>query len=149
MFEVIKTHLLHWTDGRCSWESKERMVHFSVALSPQKPSGLLGTGSPVQPPWLSHTSELCELLLYKIICLYEHLLSASTWEEPYMLHNGSYSALLSLCLCSGHMWLWMSDCSFYTAHLEYPLKWLQWCLIFTWLVLRETACYKLRHIYMP
>ena len=40
-------------------------VHFSVALRPQIPYGLLGTGSPERPPPLSHTApELCSAVLY-------------------------------------------------------------------------------------
>ena len=43
------------------------------------------------------------------------------------LHNDN-TITLFLCfwadpLCSGLMWLWMSDWSFYTAHLEQPPKW--------------------------
>ena len=33
-----------------------RCFHFGVALRPQKPSGLLGTGSPGLPPQLVHSS---------------------------------------------------------------------------------------------
>ena len=33
-------------------------VSFSIALCPQKPSGLLGTGSQGRSPWLSHSSWL-------------------------------------------------------------------------------------------
>ena len=39
----------------CGWGSTQTTTNFSVALLPQKPPGLLGTGSPGQPPQLSHS----------------------------------------------------------------------------------------------
>ena len=37
------------------------------------------------------------------------------------------------------MRLWVNDCSFTQHIFEYPLKWLQLCLVVTWLVPCETA----------
>ena len=39
----------------------------------------------------------------------------------------------SLCVRFSRMQLWMSGCSF-TVCFEYPLEWLQCCLVVTWLV---------------
>ena len=45
---------------------------FNVALRPQKPSGLLGTKSTGQPPWLSHIPELWKQFSFLLMptCVY-------------------------------------------------------------------------------
>ena len=43
----------------------------------------------------------------------------------------------------------MSDCSFTQHIFQYPLKWLQCCLVVTWLVPRETAAVSLHVLCTP
>ena len=80
----------------------------------------------------------------KIILIYEHLLSASSRDEPWALYNGNYIGVLADPLCSSCMRLWMSDCMYTivtecnTVRFQNSSKWLQRCLVITWPVPRKT-----------
>ena len=43
-------------DGHLDFHTAPELHVFYVALRPQRPQGLLGTGSPGRPPPLSHSS---------------------------------------------------------------------------------------------
>ena len=81
----------------------------------------------------SHANSNCQSEALFYFC--EYLLSASPWNEPQVLRNGNYSTVVCFgadVLRSSGMWLWMSDCRF-------TLRWLQHCLVVTWLEPCETA----------
>ena len=56
----LYVHQAYWgrgaQEGHLDFHTAPELWSFSVALRPQKPSGLLGTGSPGGPPRLSHSS---------------------------------------------------------------------------------------------
>ena len=56
-------------DGHLDFDTTPELSNFNVALCPQRPQGLLGTGtrSPARPPRLSHSScrsSVTSMLLY-------------------------------------------------------------------------------------
>ena len=66
------------------------------------------------------------------------------------VHNGNYSTILCLHadpLHSCHMQLRMTQLQLYIVCSEYPPKWLQCCLLVTWLVPRETATVSAQVLY--
>ena len=90
-------------------------------------------------------------LPFQLDFFYEHL-SSTSLDHPYVLHNGNYAMLFSPfrqthwtpVICN-------SECTIVTLQSisEYPPKWLQPCLVVTWLVPCETAPISLHVLWTP